>query len=271
MANYLLQAGTSSNGLVAGWYSTANRYAHGKFQGTYETVNPQKGAPWGSPTISVKYTSLSGGKYILPRVWYTFQYTDPVAGTGYSKAVSVLFCSEEAILNRAEAYIMKMAENGGDEYSAKALEDMNLYAGNLASSGFVPMTEESLHTWATVTYADYSELYVGRTSATSPQTLNPMKKLFAPPYSLITQGSVKESMLQSLIFMRRYHFLHEGMRWFDTRRYGITVYRYQMDEDDMTVTQITDQISDESGKPDPRRALQIPADVISAGLAPNER
>ena len=50
-------------------------------------------------------------------------------------------------------------------------------------------------------------------------------------------------MLQALIFMRRYQFLHEGMRWFDTRRFGITVYRY----------------------------LQLPADVIAAGLTPNPR
>ena len=58
------------------------------------------------------------------------------------------------------------------------------------------------------------------------------------------------------------------MRWFDTRRFGITVYRYLLDEDAETVVQITDQISDENGTPDPRRALQLPADVIAAGLTP---
>lgn len=271
VANYLLQAGVSANGTFSGWYSTGNRYGHYKFQGTYETVAPEKGAPWGSMTISVPYASHTGLKYVLPRAWYTFQYTDPVAGTGYSRCVSVLLSSEEALLNRAEAYIMKMAENGGDDNSAKALADMNLYAGNLASSGFVPMTEESLVDWATVKYPEYSKLYVGKTSATSPQTLNPKKQLFAAPYNRIPDESVKMSLLQSIIFMRRYQFLHEGMRWFDTRRFGITVYRYLLDEDDMTVVQITDQISDESGTADPRRALQLPADVVSAGLTPNAR
>ena len=47
-ANFLLQAATSSSGLVFGWYTTAGRYAHGKLQGTYETVQPKKGGPWGS-------------------------------------------------------------------------------------------------------------------------------------------------------------------------------------------------------------------------------
>ena len=31
------------------------------------------------------------------------------------------------------------------------------------------------------------------------------------------------------------------------------------------------QISDENGTADPRRALQLPADVIAAGLTPNPR
>lgn len=270
-ANFLLQAATSSSGTVFGWYSTAGRYSHGKLQGTYETVQPKKGGPWGS-SVSFKAAHAvlaSSGKYVLPRTWYIFQYTDPVAGTGFSKAISVLFTSEEALLNRAEAYVMKMNED--PTALDKALEDMNLYAANLFSAGFSPMTEASIKKWATETYPDYSELYVGKTSASSPQTLNPKKKLHAAPYNTLEEGSQQENMLQALIFMRRYQFLHEGMRWFDTRRFGITVYRYLLDEDAETVVQITDQISDENGTADPRRALQLPADVIAAGLTPNPR
>ena len=270
-ANFLVQAATSSSGKVFGWYTTAGRYAHGKLQGTYETVQPKYGGPWGSNvTFKAGHAVLaSSGKYILPHIWFTFQYTDPVAGTGYSKAVSVLFSMEEALLNRAEAYVMKMQEDPSALDSA--LADMNMYASNLFSSGFTPMTEESIKKWATETYPNYSELYVGKTSETSPQTLNPKKKLFAPPYNALEKGGTQESMLQALLFMRRYQFLHEGMRWFDTRRFGITVYRYTLDDDDETVLQITDQISDEDGTPDPRRALQLPSDVIAAGLTPNPR
>ena len=270
-ANFLLQAATSNSGLLFDWYSPAGRYSHGKLQGTYETVQPKKGGPWGSGvTFRAPHAVLaSSGKYILPRTWRVFQYTDPVAGTGFNKAISVLFTSEEALLNRAEAYIMKMNEDPAA--LDKALEDMTLYAANLFSAGFKSMTEASIIKWATETYPDYSELYVGKTSASSPQTLNPKKKLHAAPYNTLEEGSPQESMLQALIFMRRYQFLHEGMRWFDTRRFGITVYRYLLDEDAETVVQITDQISDENGTPDPRRALQLPADVIAAGLTPNPR
>lgn len=269
-ANFLLQAATSASGQVFGWYTTAGRYAHGQLQAKYETVEPQKGGPWGaSVSFTAKCASLTGDKYVLPRTWRVFQYTDPVAGTGFNKAVSVLFCAEEALLNRAEAYIMKMSEDAAA--LDNALADMNLYASNLISSGFKPMTEESIKKWATETYPDYSELYVGKTSASSPQTLNPKKRLHAAPYNALEEGGTQESMLQALLFMRRYQFMHEGMRWFDTRRFGITVYRYLLDEDALTVMQITDEISDESGTPDPRRALQLPSDVISAGLTPNPR
>ena len=270
-ANFLLQAATSNSGLLFDWYSTAGRYSHGKLQGIYETVQPKKGGPWGSSvTFKAPHAVLaSSGKYVLPRTWRVFQYTDPVAGTGFNKAISVLFTSEEALLNRAEAYIMKMNEDPAA--LDKALEDMNLYAANLFSAGFKSMTEASIIKWATETYPDYSELYVGKTSASSQQTLNPKKKLHAAPYNTLEEGGPQESMLQALIFMRRYQFLHEGMRWFDTRRFGITVYRYLLDEDAETVVQITDQISDENGTPDPRRALQLPADVIAAGLTPNPR
>ena len=270
-ANFLLQAATSNSGLLFDWYSTAGRYSHGKLQGIYETVQPKKGGPWGSSvTFKAPHAVLaSSGKYVLPRTWRVFQYTDPVAGTGFNKAISVLFTSEEALLNRAEAYIMKMNED--PTALDKALEDINLYAANLFSAGFKSMTEASIIKWATETYPDYSELYVGKTSASSPQTLNPKKKLHAAPYNTLEEGGPQESMLQALIFMRRYQFLHEGMRWFDTRRFGITVYRYLLDEDAETVVQITDQISDENGTADPRRALQLPADVIAAGLTPNPR
>ena len=270
-ANFLLQAATSNSGLLFDWYSTAGRYSHGKLQGIYETVQPKKGGPWGSSvTFKAPHAVLaSSGKYVLPRTWRVFQYTDPVAGTGFNKAISVLFTSEEALLNRAEAYIMKMNED--PTALDKALEDINLYAANLFSAGFKSMTEASIIKWATETYPDYSELYVGKTSVSSPQALNPKKKLHAAPYNTLEEGGPQESMLQALIFMRRYQFLHEGMRWFDTRRFGITVYRYLLDEDAETVVQITDQISDENGTADPRRALQLPADVIAAGLTPNPR
>lgn len=172
------------------------------------------------------------------------------------------------MLNRAEAYIMKMNED--PTALDKALEDINLYAANLFSAGFKSMTEASIIKWATETYPDYSELYVGKTSVSSPQTLNPKKKLHAAPYNTLEEGGPQESMLQALIFMRRYQFLHEGMRW--------STPVASASRSTATCSMKTPkpsckhrQISDENGTADPRRALQLPADVIAAGLTPNPR
>lgn len=273
-ANFLLQAATSSAGTVFGWYSTGGRYSHGALQAEYETVAITD-TPYGRRSNSYFYIARpvqlsSSRKYILPRIWYNFQYTDAVAGTGYSKAISVLLSSEEALLNRAEAYAMKISgDSPADENLQLALADLNLWASNAVNAEYrEDMTYDSVNRWCEETYPDYSSLYVGTTSTTTPQTLNPKKQLF-PQYT-INKG-LQENMIQVILFIRRFQFMHEGMRWFDTRRMGITIYRYKLDEDDATVLQITDMISDEGGTPDLRRALQLPSDVIAAGLEPNPR
>ena len=178
-ANFLLQAATSNSGLLFDWYSTAGRYSHGKLQGIYETVQPKKGGPWGSSvTFKAPHAVLaSSGKYVLPRTWRVFQYTDPVAGTGFNKAISVLFTSEEALLNRAEAYIMKMNED--PTALDKALEDINLYAANLFSAGFKSMTEASIIKWATETYPDNSTSERPRSAARRRSI--PRKSSMRPP------------------------------------------------------------------------------------------
>jgi hypothetical protein len=81
----------------------------------------------------------------------------------------------------------------------------------------------------------------------------------------IEEGSLKESFIHCLLYMRRYEFLHEGMRWFDIKRYGIEIYRRTLEA--QTVVSVTDELPVR----DERRAMQIPADVITAGLEPNPR
>lgn len=261
--NFLIQTGYSILGTWFGAYTSNNRYIHGKVQSTFETFNAK--GPWGnSPTFWVAHLSYGSGKQLLPRSPYIFEVTDPVGQKGFSRALFVCFTAEEALLNRAEAYVMKMKEDPAA--LDNALNDMNLYAGNVIKSGFVKMTEKTVNAWAEK--YNYSVPYIGKVAQTA-QTLNPKKELF--PAFAIDKGKTQENMLHALLFMRRYEFIHEGMRWFDTRRFGITVYRLLIDEDAQTILQITDKISDEDGIPDPRRALQLPSDVIAAGLTPNPR
>ena len=68
--------------------------------------------------------------------------------------------------------------------------------------------------------------------------------------------------------MRRLEFIEVGMRWFDIKRYGIEIHR-RIIVPSGNVTDI--EIKDELKVNDPRRAIQIPMDVVSAGLTPNPR
>ena len=67
-----------------------------------------------------------------------------------------------------------------------------------------------------------------------------------------------------ILHARRITTLHEGLRWGDIKRYGITVYRRTVDNRIITVT-------DTMLPDDPRRAVQLPNDVIQAGLPANPR
>ena len=66
--------------------------------------------------------------------------------------------------------------------------------------------------------------------------------------------------------MRRIEFLQYGMRFFDVKRYGIEIYRRTLSTK-FSVVSVDDKLTVN----DERRALQIPKDVVTAGLTPNPR
>lgn len=66
--------------------------------------------------------------------------------------------------------------------------------------------------------------------------------------------------------MKRILTIHEGFRLQDIKRYGITMYRRTIINDD-EVDELTDSIK--AG--DPRLAIQLPKDVIQVGLTANPR
>jgi hypothetical protein len=255
--NFLIHTAYSKAGSIFRNVSTGGRFTHGYLVARTETMNC---APWGTYSLTSStcmyfylprtfwYSAASYQKVLAPRIPYYFEYTDPVAGTGYAHCLYVAFKAEEALLNRAEAYVML------GEYD-KALEDMNLWTSNSLNKSYAKawnLTSESIQAWADK-YAYYT-----------PETPTPKKHLHCE-LADIEEGSLKESFIHCLLYMRRYEFLHEGMRWFDIKRYGIEIYRRTLEA--QTVVSVTDELPVR----DERRAMQIPADVITAGLEPNPR
>ena len=179
--------------------------------------------------------------------------------------------SEEAVLNRAEAYTI-LGQND------KALADINVWTHSFipdsvtyVSGGHynwdpfeyvveystepVPntLTMESIHKWHH-TYGYYT-----------PDRPMPRKHL-NPEWINLQEGSDQECLLQTILLLRRLEFLHEGMRWFDIKRYGIKIYRRQITSA-LNLLEITDSMSYR----DPRQAFQIPFEVRGAGLEANPR
>ena len=254
--NFLVLTAYSNLGTVYGAYYTGSRFNHGNIIAQFETYNQ---APWGQyPTNANNYGNMyklrpyvyagtNLDKVLLPRLPFLFEYTDPVARIGFRRTVYVAIRAEEALLNRAEAYIMQ------GKY-AEALADMNLWTANtLNPANSTPLlTEESIEKWA-AKYKYYE-----------PTKPTPKKKLH-PDFITITEGSKQESFIHCLLYMRRHEFIHEGMRWFDVKRYGIEISRRVVDG--LTVKDVINELKVR----DNRRAFQIPQEVVNAGMTPNPR
>ena len=88
------------------------------------------------------------------------------------------------------------------------------------------------------------------------------KKRLYPDFPI---NSTQENLLHFLLQCRRLLTLGEGLRWYDIRRYGIEIYRHQLDNEG------TAYIKGVLSKDDKRRTLPLPIDVVAAGMQQNDR
>lgn len=257
--NFLIQTAYSALGLLFGPYYYESRITGGNMLMQTELLNL---APWGGFTPEVgKYTygnmykitpyvyvATGFDKTLMPRLNYLFEYTDPVAGIGYYRTIYAALTAEEALLNRAEAYIMK-------EQYENALADMNLWTANtLNPANCNPvLTEDSIKEWA-----EGMEYYTD--DAPTP------KKKLNPLLITIKEDGKMESFIHAILYIRRVEFYMMGMRWFDVKRYGIEITRRKLGTT-LEVLETYDRLTVD----DERRALQLPKDVITAGMTPNPR
>lgn len=252
--NFMIATDYSVHGIYYSSSSTTKYkvFNHGQVIANNESVNAV-GYPY-APTDDVKPSwrfatrNYTGGndRILLPHISNNFEYTDPVAGTGYRHSVHVLFTADETLLTRAEAYIMQK------DY-AKALADMNLYIENACSS-YRELTLENVKAWAEKTpYYNVDDL--DNLVLTPKKALNPAFPIDAD----------QEAMIHVLLSLRRYETLHCGLRWLDVKRFGIEIYRRLLTSNNLGILSIDDKLVVR----DPRRAKQLPNDVISAGLEPN--
>lgn len=245
--NLMFTTGYSYMGRAFMNYSTWKRFAHSPYLGINEDAEAKH--PWGNTTYwsPMKHYSGSNNYYIFWRNPSFFEYTDPVAGTGYRHSVFANFTTEEVLLNRAEAYIILK------QYD-KACTDINLWLNNIAQAktGQDVTPESVTNFYNSINYWTWDE--------------STTKKHLHPAFAIDEEGSTQESMLQCILNAKRIEQLHTGMRWFDVKRYGIEIVRRVIDISGDPI-----KLKDVLTVDDPRRAAQIPLKVRTAGYEANPR
>ena len=252
-ANFLMMTGYSNMGLFWGNYSGSNKhYAFTEYIAQTESFLAP--VPWNNTMLTEsafiwRPRTYPVGMLRYPIFWkidYEFEYTDPVAGIGYRHTVYPCFTADQTLLDRAEALILLKRYD-------EALEDLNLWADNMYVDK-VEMTLDMVHDF--YTNMDYYKW----DQPTQKKELAPRKPI------VVDLGTLQESMIHLLLNCRRTETMGQGMRWFDIKRYGITIYRRAVNSNGDVV-----EITDTMGPDDLRRAVQIPLKSRDAGFEPNKR
>lgn len=230
-ANLMMSSVVSNWGALCSAYYVGKRYLHNKDIASYETS--QSSGPWGnSENLYVKPFTTTGVDFSIVRK--VGLYGD------YMYCVPVIFNTDETLLCRAEAYILK-------KQYALAATDLTTWMHAYTRSTLT-LTPENITT------------YYNRLDYYSPIANKTPKKQLNPDFEI--ENGTQENMLHCLLHMRRIATLHDGLRWQDIKRYGIVIYRR-----DITNNRITDTM----GPDDLRRAIQIPSSVVLSGMQPNPR
>lgn len=212
-------------------------------------------------------------RLIFPKLCEMFEYADMMSGEGYPHVIFPVLQTDEALLSRAEAHIMLK------QYQ-KGLDDMNLFMQNFSHTrGATTLTRMATLNSVDSIYGDYIEGSEGEPirgmKYYAPKSPTEKKRLH--PAGFVVEHGLQESMIHCVLHLRRILTLHEGLRWFDIKRYGMTVYRRQIGGNfSYTPNKDTGEhpgitVTDSMLPDDPRRALQLPISVINAGLTPNPR
>lgn len=171
----------------------------------------------------------------LPKVGEIFEFTDPVARIGYPHVVLTMFTADETLACRAEAHVML------GEYDAAA-NDLNYWY--LKNGDGTTYTVEQISNYYSKGSSRFERVDIDSRFGVEPGT--------------------QENLLHAVLTLRRFEGVFEGTRFPDIKRHGITVKH---------VIQITNNQADTLViRPyDLRTAIQLPVDVIYAGLPANPR
>lgn len=237
----------SSTGYWIGPYGLGLRYGH-----NHETICKQETGRaegmWGTAAQYLAYKNMWGydQKISVAKIEGFFHFTDKVNGIGYRMNVIQQFSTDETLLCRAEAYAIK-------NELGLAVADINSWLKshirmNAGAGSPLQVTRENIVNY----YGSIECMPTDNSKRTIKKAINPIG-------FTVAEGDQME-IIQCILHLRRCETIHEGLRWQDIKRFGIEIShnREGLPNDVLKLG-------------DPRRAFQLPADVITAGLEANPR
>lgn len=176
------------------------------------------------------YSSNSSITVFLPKFYEYFKYTNVTAGIGEPYVAEVLLSNDEFFLNRIEAHVM---------------------------TGQIALANDELEYFLSTRTEDYDETTDKLTQESVVAKYPVIDGEYTPFY---TMTPLQTSYIKAIAETRRRDFIHEGMRWFDVKRFDIVV-KHETNNKPVNIL----------AKDDNRRALQIPLHATSNGIELNPR
>lgn len=184
-----------------------------------------------------------------------FEYTDKIAGVGYTRQTRREFYGEETLLTRAEARLFL-----GDIVGA--LADLDIWEKSRRKCPSAQGYEDE--------FKDMTLENITRFYGDSDPGYGICKQInidrICPESDAKVSVDAIMPMLQCVQHIRRIETIHKGLRWLDIKRFGIEFDR-KIGNNQGPLYHTTDHL----GVEDPRKAIQIPAEVVAAGITANPR
>ena len=200
------------------------------------------------------YGSDNYGYILSCNCWEQFEYTDKIAGIGYVHMVRNEFTSQETLLFRAEANIFLGKLDAAFDDLWLWNHEHILQKELKTNYGTLDELEKS----------DITSFYTLADRVRPTSTAYPIVRKFhidevcpSDKYKVTNQN---EPYLQCVQHFRRIQTVHMGQRWFDIKRFGFSI-SHKWGKDEVLVLEPCDK----------RYAIQIPDEVIGAGLERNPR
>ncbi len=228
-------------------YSVIPSYSRYQHNGTASEQSSQASGPcWSGsfPGFPMWTYGQEYGSFCAKFIWL-FEYTDKVNGYGYLHGVTRAFTTNETLLCRAEAKAYMNDFSG-------AANDFRMWAqgynGNgrmdTLADGTVNLTATKIRSFYNANAASYYVPELHNTDMSPEFVISDLQKPF----------------IYCALHFRRLETLHDGLRWFDLKRYGIEITHQRGTENLRTLVWNDD-----------RRAFQLPQKVLMAGMTANPR